>query len=336
MTLRKLSHSRSLRIRQYTWALVGIWTSVVAVSWGWNLTEINRHTLVAARIQGRTAIEKDMDYRLWITGHGKVYVPMTERFQPNPSLRVPDRDVTTQSGLKLTQVNPSFMTRLAHEIQEQRLGIKGHMISLNPIRPENAADPWETKAFKALEAGQTEVSSLEKGTGTEVFRLMMPLRVEKACLECHESQQYELGDVIGGIGVSLPMQPLWAGSRNEIIALTIGHGTLWLFGLFGLYIGAKSVNSRMRELKQAEKKREDLIADLFNARDRLQYQATHDELTGLWNRAAILRTLETELQRRKRNGSNLGVIVADIDHFKQVNDDFGHLVGDAVLREVDL
>ena len=68
-------------------------------------------------------------------------------------------------------------------------------------------------------------------------------------------------------------------------------------------------------------------------REALEVQATHDSLTGLWNRAAILDILQRELLRGKREGTPVGVILADLDHFKRINDSFGHLAGDAVLRE---
>ena len=77
----------------------------------------------------------------------------------------------------------------------------------------------------------------------------------------------------------------------------------------------------------------DLQAELLAARERLQYQATHDSLTGLLNRAATLEALSLELERASRQGTPLSIVLADIDHFKQINDTHGHAVGDAVLCE---
>jgi diguanylate cyclase (GGDEF)-like protein len=77
----------------------------------------------------------------------------------------------------------------------------------------------------------------------------------------------------------------------------------------------------------------DLQSELLAARERLHYQATHDSLTGLLNRAAALEALRTELERANRQDLALSVILADVDHFKQINDTYGHAVGDAVLCE---
>jgi two-component system cell cycle response regulator len=72
---------------------------------------------------------------------------------------------------------------------------------------------------------------------------------------------------------------------------------------------------------------------LLASQRQLREQATRDALTGLWNRAMILEVLDREVTRCTREGTPLSVIMADIDHFKQINDRYGHLVGDVVLRQ---
>ena len=72
------------------------------------------------------------------------------------------------------------------------------------------------------------------------------------------------------------------------------------------------------------------IVDLEEA---LRVQATHDALTGAWNHGAIIDMLEQELARAEREGISTGAVLVDLDHFKQVNDTYGHLTGDAVLKE---
>jgi diguanylate cyclase (GGDEF)-like protein len=74
-------------------------------------------------------------------------------------------------------------------------------------------------------------------------------------------------------------------------------------------------------------------AALEAARRELQIQATHDSLTGIHNRAAILEHLNREIARSVRDRTPSGVVIADLDHFKNVNDQYGHLCGDQVLRQ---
>jgi two-component system, cell cycle response regulator len=76
-----------------------------------------------------------------------------------------------------------------------------------------------------------------------------------------------------------------------------------------------------------------LQAELIEARETLRIQASHDSLTGVWNRRAILERLETELARAEREGTPVAVVLADLDHFKRINDSYGHIAGDAVLCE---
>lgn len=66
---------------------------------------------------------------------------------------------------------------------------------------------------------------------------------------------------------------------------------------------------------------------------KLRQKATHDALTGIYNRGAIIEILDKELARHDRGGWPMSVILADLDHFKRINDEHGHLAGDAVLRE---
>jgi two-component system cell cycle response regulator len=73
---------------------------------------------------------------------------------------------------------------------------------------------------------------------------------------------------------------------------------------------------------------------LVEAREEMRFKATHDPLTGLFNRGIIVESLSRELARTYRERGCTTILLGDIDHFKQVNDTYGHLVGDAVLREV--
>lgn len=71
---------------------------------------------------------------------------------------------------------------------------------------------------------------------------------------------------------------------------------------------------------------------LVQAQEALRREASRDGLTALWNRKAILDILERELLRSDRHGDSVGLIMADVDHFKAVNDSRGHVAGDLVLR----
>jgi len=78
----------------------------------------------------------------------------------------------------------------------------------------------------------------------------------------------------------------------------------------------------------------ELEDNLLEAREDMRYKATHDSLTSLLNRGTILELLAGELARKRRNKGSTTIVMSDLDHFKLVNDTYGHIVGDEVLREV--
>jgi diguanylate cyclase (GGDEF)-like protein/PAS domain S-box-containing protein len=102
----------------------------------------------------------------------------------------------------------------------------------------------------------------------------------------------------------------------------------------GKVLGFEGIIRDVTELKAYQREQERLISELTIAKESLHYQATHDGLSGLWNRSAIMDILRRELSRSFRTGEPTGVILADLDRFKSVNDFFGHEAGDYVLREV--
>jgi diguanylate cyclase (GGDEF)-like protein len=95
----------------------------------------------------------------------------------------------------------------------------------------------------------------------------------------------------------------------------------------GKKVGLVGIGRNITERKAVE-------SELERTRDELAFKAAHDSLTSLLNREAILEWLDRELARSSRENSSFAVLLADVDHFKNINDEHGHPTGDEVLREV--
>ncbi len=253
MNDRRKTARLSSRLRIYTGALATAWTIIVAVSLAWNLDYQQRSVSEAAQTQARATFEKDVLYRRWNAAHGGVYVPVTEATPPNPFLsHIPERDLTTPSGRPLTLINPAYMTRQVHELAAQGDGVQGHITSLTPLRPENAPDPWEEEALETFEQGETEASAVADYGGRPHMRLMRPMITEQRCLKCHGAQGYKVGDIRGGVSVSVPLAPYQASAERAMLTLSLAHGALWLLGLTLIGLGGRALRRRLHA--QAEMK----------------------------------------------------------------------------------
>jgi len=253
--------------------------------------------------------------RMWNAMHGGVFVEKKPGVETNQYLENPE--ITTTDGRVFTKRNPAMMTREISELAKTHGLFKYHITSLKPLNPNNAPDEFERIALENFNLGNTEFSTEEPRGDKTFFRYMAPLETTEACLSCHASQGYKVGDVRGGISVTFDITPAkkaLATDRNIIIGLILGS-TAMVLGVF-LFFTIRL----MRQLHAAHKEIEELVIT--------------DELTGLANRRHFFERLDEEVDRASRYGSELSMIMVDIDHFKDVNDTYGHPVGDIVLAEV--
>jgi diguanylate cyclase (GGDEF)-like protein len=121
--------------------------------------------------------------------------------------------------------------------------------------------------------------------------------------------------------------PLFTLGGSAISILVLTNAALFAAIVYAVY-------SKLRE----ERRQKDILEreklELMHAREQMRHDAEHDHLTGLWNHRIIIRRLSEELERSRREGTPVSVILADIDHFKSINDTFGHPTGDLVLKEI--
>ena len=166
----------------------------------------------------------------------------------------------------------------------------------------NGAEAWET----LRQPGAPELVILDwvmpEMDGPEVVRRVRALGTERPPYILMLTARGEKADIIAG---------LEAGA-NDYLSKPFDVGELR---------ARIEVGRRMVEMQAA----------LIASREALAHQATHDPLTGLLNRRAILDTLNREVSRASRSGGPWAVGMCDIDHFKRINDTYGHQTGDDLL-----
>jgi signal transduction histidine kinase len=241
--------------RTWRWVLATLfaWTLLTVLFFVMDYKAYRNHIFEIARNEARIAHTQDILYREWNARMGGVYAPVTDQTPPNPYLAsVPERDLTTPSGKKLTKINPAYMTRLVHEMLRSQNGIFSHITSLKPLRPENAPDAWEVAALESFERGQTEFSGIEFFDGQPHIRLMRPLVTAASCLKCHAQQGYREGDIRGGISVAVPMQPLLASMTPKRREEILFRGGVWLIGMISLSAGGAAIVRKQRLLRRSQ------------------------------------------------------------------------------------
>lgn len=316
-----LRRGRLHALRAAILALVTIITISISVLHGTRIvTLIEDHTLTEARSYADLVIAA----RSWNARHGGAWVEKTPTAETNPYLAEigVQAEVTAEDGRTLTLRNPSLMTReIAEEMSRTGAPSGFKLTSLLPVNPDNAPDEWERLQLDRFGASGTDVTeawTTDSGpTGGERFRYMRALYVDDSCLQCHAAAGYVVGDVRGALSVSLPYAET-AGSLAQT------RWQIWGIAAVVLLLTWTGVIIATRLQERQVMASERALATV----------AATDPLTGLHNRGHLFDRLRAEIERTRRARSGLGVLLADIDDFKRVNDTHGHAAGDEVLKTV--
>ncbi len=214
-------------------SLAAIWTLFVILFVNILVHKDERLVNEIAHSQARSMIQLMEDLRGWTANHGGVYVPVTEENLPNPYLKLPNRDVQTTGGMKLTLVNPAYMTRQLSQISYLRSGVRTHITSLTPLRPGNVADDWEYEALQSFAAGEPYYSKIIRDPETGyLLHYMKPLFMENSCKGCHSAAANgSFGRVRGGISFIIPVDELVHGRAQILRMSRTLFIVIWIIGL---------------------------------------------------------------------------------------------------------
>lgn len=210
-----------------------VWGFILLVLWGWSYYFVNYYTWLIVKNKAQSFFDQIVITRTWNAEHGGIYIPVTKTSPPNPYLNVPHRDIETIDGMKLTLVNPAYMTRQISEINKANNDLQFHITSLRPLRPANVPDHWEAISLRSFEKGNKEaLELLEKPA--PVYRYMAPLMTAKSCLKCHAIQGYKVGDIRGGISISFPATVFLKSKNTQLVYLSTSYFALLIIGILGI------------------------------------------------------------------------------------------------------
>jgi diguanylate cyclase (GGDEF)-like protein len=295
-------------MRKNVYIVALLWICLLSVSLFWNIRSIESNQDRLTIQTARTLFDLMVTVRQWNANHDGVYVKISESTQPNPYLDDPQRDIPC-AGLTLTKINPAFMTRQISEITGKKNGFTFHLAGLDPVNPANKADAWEAEALKSFsESDIDERGLLTRNDGQPSFIYMKGLRAEKSCLNCHTNKPYKVNDILGGIRISQLNPP-----QADTLPVMLWHLIIGSTGFFLILMYGRK---------------------LARAYESISHQAVFDALTGIPNRRSFNDRFLAEARRAVRLKSPLSVIMADIDHFKNYNDGYGHAKGDDVLSQI--
>ncbi|MCF6271025.1 MAG: PAS domain S-box protein [Melioribacteraceae bacterium] len=234
------------RVKRYSNFISLVWVILIALSLFWNLYSVKIQSEDIAKSNARAYFEKEISFRNWAASHGGLYVPLTKRTPANPYLaHIPNREIELSPNDTLTLLNPAYILRQIHEEESNFANIIGHLTSLNPKRLQNAADNWEQKALFEFEKGIKEVYEFKNIGGKEYLKLMKPLITKESCLKCHASQGYEVGDIRGGLSVSVLMKPIWATTIDDRIRIIALHLSMIIVGFIGIRTTSKRFTKKI-------------------------------------------------------------------------------------------
>ena len=251
-------------ILRYAFLAVFAMTAFIATSLFWTINNLKEQVVALATVEARANWNKDQAFRRWATRHGGFYVKPDERTPPNPYLEhLPNRDITTSDGQELTLMNPAYMMSQMTREFEKLYGIKGSITGQVLLNPANKADAWELNALKQFDEGVNEVIEQTLIDNQPFIRFMRPMVMTEGCLLCHGHLGFKVGDIRGGVSISIPLEPYFASAKANERVLYFSHGSVWFMGLLAIGFISQRRYQHAKERQQAE-------AELARHRDHLQ------------------------------------------------------------------
>jgi two-component system nitrate/nitrite sensor histidine kinase NarX len=189
--------------------------------------------------QARALLTEMVVLREWVAGYGGVW-----------TTRSGDLYLDSRDGFY--RKTPAMVTKELSRLSDTKGYYRFHITSLRLKNPENAPDAFERQVLHDFERTPIPISRIETVNGSRVYRLMIPLTADPACLECHADQGYQVGDIRGGLSVMVPMASTDRALAENRRVLTLAAGTIVALVMAALYILVRhTVVAPVSQLKAA-------------------------------------------------------------------------------------
>lgn len=244
--------------------------------------------------------------------------------------------------------SPQLMSRtfVARNVMQQ-LNAERRLLGLSPIyfklasdnprNPINQADAFESEVLRKFNAGQrNEFRKVMEQQGEKWLYLAVPVQANSAnCLKCHGRPEQAPGDLVRMYGDKAGFHEQ-IGRKRALISIRVPMSKVLEEGrdqarilILSTFLVLTAVYLLILIFMRRLDAKHQIILDQNRELERL---SVTDPLTGLLNRSGFQKLLESREREARRHGTPLALVMVDIDHFKQINDRYGHARGDTVLK----
>jgi PAS domain S-box-containing protein len=246
---------RFTRVRTQFVFLLVLWSGAIIVLFFGNSWHHAATIRDIAAAEAHANLNKDLSTLMWAAQQGGLYVPVSPALQPDPCLKqLPERDIRTSDGRHLTLIDPVFLHRQMTVAYGQAYGVQSRLVSIDPSRSETGPDGWEAAALRRLNHEAREVVAFCDIGGAPHLRAMMPLFLKSECMQCHAGQGDKMGDLRGGLSLTLPMAPYLDHLRQDTLRRGVSMGVLWLLGGVGIGFASYKLSRVIQRHEYTEKR----------------------------------------------------------------------------------
>jgi len=239
-----------------------IWLLFLLVLAIWSVRTERIHVADMAEREAKAFFQQVVTTRAWNAAHGGVYVLATETSRPNEYLPPEDQTIQTADGRTLAKINPAYMTRQISTIASDSHDVQFHITSLDPIRPGNKADEWESAALREFEQGAREKFDLVTTGKGQFYRYMAPLHAKQYCMRCHAKYGHTDKVILGGISVTFLADPLIQTRKSSVAQTHLAFTLIFLVGFIGICGSTYLIQAKREEAERANRTKSVFLANM--------------------------------------------------------------------------